>query len=503
MTVRSHRDAQGDTLLDADVVIIGSGPGGAAAARVLAEGGLRVVVVEEGPAQSRFRPNQAHTMRYHMQEGGSMVALGATAVAVAAGRGVGGGSLINSAICWRAPDPVLDGWTDVLGGDDRFRAANMGPVYDEIGDIIEVTLTPDHIAGENNKLIVRGAQALGLPSGLLHRNTPRCQGCGICNFGCPSGGKASVDTNLLALARGAGCIIQADTKVTAILRDPTGERVTGVTGEVRHPDTGAVEGRLTVRAERVVLAAGAVGTPRLLHHSGLAPQLGPAVGKGLHLHPGNGVFGLCDEPVHMWLGATQGAYFEDPELPGVLPHTMTVPPGALMLALGRAGLAAKEALAQVPYICGCLVMVSDKGEGFVGATSDGHADMTYWFADEDITMMRAGLKRTCDVLLAGGAKRLLVPVAGADWVDTAEEAHAAIDRATMQDYKLLYGAHPMATCRMGTDPETSVIKPDGEAHGLKGLYITDSSIFPTSLGVNPQWTTMTMATILARGMLAS
>ncbi len=246
---------------------MGSGPGGASAARALAEGGKKVMVVEEGPAESRFRPNQAHTMRYHMQEGGSMVALGSAAVSVAAGRGVGGGSLINSAICWRTPDHVLDGWEAVLGGDDRFSPAHMGPVFEEIEEIIQVVETPDHIAGENNRIIVRGAEALGLPGGLLRRNTPRCQGCGICNFGCPSGGKASMDLNLLPMARAAGTIIQADTKVTGIL--VRSERAAGVTGEVRHPDTGEVVGQLTVEADAVVIAAGAVGTPRLLLQAGL------------------------------------------------------------------------------------------------------------------------------------------------------------------------------------------------------------------------------------------
>ncbi len=501
MTIRSYEDAHGDNTLEADVVIVGSGPGGAAAARVLAEAGRSVIVVEEGPAQSRFRPNQAHTMRYHMQEGGSMIALGTAAVTVAAGRGVGGGSLINSAMCWRTPDHVLESWTEVLGGDDRFRPDHMAPVYDEIEEIIEVVMTSETIAGENNMIIARGAAALGLEGGLLRRNTPRCQGCGICNFGCPTGGKASVDRNLLPMARAAGAVIQADTKVLDILVED--DRVAGIRGSVRHPDSGEEVGRLTVFAKDVVVSAGAVGTPRLLLQAGLGDRLGPAVGKGLHLHPGNGVFGYREEPVHMWLGATQGAYFEDPDLPDALPHTLSLPPGALLLALGKTGLEAKAQLDLLPHLAGCLVMVSDKGEGTVGVTSEGTAELSYYFADQDLQTMKAGLKRTCDVLLAGGCTRLLVPLAGSEWVDTAEEAYALIENADWTDYKLLYAAHPMATCRMGTDPSTSVIKPSGEAHGLPGLHIMDSSVFPTSLGVNPQLTTMVMATILARGLAAS
>ena len=103
--------------LQADVVIVGSGPGGASAARVLAEGGLKVVVVEEGPASSRFVPNYTNTARYHMQEGGAIIARGSTILPIAAGRGVGGGTLINSALCFRTPESVLERWVELLDDD--------------------------------------------------------------------------------------------------------------------------------------------------------------------------------------------------------------------------------------------------------------------------------------------------------------------------------------------------------------------------------------------------
>jgi choline dehydrogenase-like flavoprotein len=497
MSIRGFEAAQGAVTLETDVVIVGTGPGGAAAGRVLAQAGRRVLFLEEGPAQSKFRPNQANVMRYHMQENGAMVALGRATVAVAAGRGVGGGSLVNSAMCWRTPDYVLDSWVELLG-DQRFGPANMGPIFDELFETLQIAVTPEEIAGENNLMIVRGARALGLKAGLLPRNTPGCVGCGMCNFGCPSGGKASVDKNLIVQAIEAGAQVQADVRVNEVLVE--GGRAVGVRGVVRHPDTREVLGELTVRAEKVLVCAGGVGTPRLLHEAGLAERLGDRVGKGLHLHPGNAVVGLCDHVVDMWRGATQAAYFEDPALPGVLPHTLSLPPSVMLLALGDVGLAAKANLEIMPRLCGCLVMVSDKGEGSVGVKSDGSADLYYEFAEIDLHLMREGLKRTCEVLLAGGAKRLLLPVAGGGWVDDLAAAKAAIDAATLTDYKVLYAAHPMASCRMGLDPASSVIGPSGEAHGLPGLYLADSSVFPTALGVNPQITVMALATVIARDM---
>ena len=144
-----------------DVVIVGTGPGGAAAARVLSARGARVLLLEEGPAQMRFARNQGHTMRYHMQEGGAMVAQGNAYTPIAAGRGVGGGSLVNSAIAWRCPDAVLDEWTEALG-DDRYGPAAMRPVYDELWELLGIWPTREEISGNNNDLIVRGVRALGL-----------------------------------------------------------------------------------------------------------------------------------------------------------------------------------------------------------------------------------------------------------------------------------------------------------------------------------------------------
>jgi len=499
--IRDWSHAKGQTELKTDVVIVGGGPGGAAVARVLSQAGVGVVLVEEGPAQPNFRPNMAHTQRFHMQEGGAIIARSRSGalMPIAAGRGVGGGSLINSAICWRTPDHVLDDWIPLLDGDDRFSPSHMAPVFDEIEAIIGVSETPERIAGENNKLIVRGATALGLPCGLLKRNTPTCSGCGLCNYGCPVGGKASVDRNLVPMAVAAGAIVQADSRVDSILTH--GGRASGIRARVLHPQTREEVGQLTVTAGRVVICCGGIGTPRLLHASGLADRLGPAVGKGLHVHPGNAVLGLCDEPVHMWKGATQGAWFEDPELPGVLPHSMSGPPGVILLTLGKTGLAAKASITEdLPRVCGALVMVSDKGDGTVGARSDGRADVTYSFADEDVERIKKGMFTAARVLVAGGAKSLFCPVAGVGIHNSPQSLRGSLQDKTIADFGL-YAAHPMATCRMGADPEKSVVAATAEAHGLPGLFIADSSVFPTSLGVNPQVTTMTMATMIARSML--
>lgn len=480
----------------ADVVIVGAGPGGSAAARALSLAGARVVVVEEGPSTRRAERHFGPAMRYHQQEGGAMVAMSSAPIPIAAGRGLGGGTIVNSAIAWRAPAEVLDGWLDVIG-DDRFSSAALAPVYDMLWQLLGIWSTRLEVAGENNTLIVRGAAALGYEGGYLERYTPGCVGCGVCYFGCPTGGKASMDTNLLADAVQLGTRVQAETKVDRVLVVGEGARAraAGVSGQMMDPDTGAPGGRYTVRARRVIVCAGGVGTPRLLHHAGLGDVLGPALGEGLHLHPGNAVLGWCDHDVSMWKGATQGAYFHPPGMHGVLPHTFSSPPEAILPMLTLTGQATKAALPRLANLCGCVVMISDTGTGSVRAWGDGRARISYTFAPADVDRIKGGMFHTARVLLAGGARSVFAPVHGTSTYASAEDLRAALEPLPLENF-VLYASHPMSSCRMGKERATSVVGASGEAHGLAGLYVADSSVFPTSLGVNPSLTTMGMATLL-------
>jgi hypothetical protein len=258
---------------------------------------------------------------------------------------------------------------------------------------------------------------------------------------------------------------------------------------------------VTVRAQHVVLSAGAIGTPRLLWTCGLAERLGP-VGDGLHIHPGTAVLAASATPIEMWKGATQGAYFHVPGMPELLPHTISLPPEAALVALGMVGDRLAEGLALLPFVAALGIMISDKSTGTVRAHADGRAKIEYDVVDGDLDVLKRGCVAGAAVMLAGGASWVTCAIRGAERTTDPMALGEAIAHATVRDVTM-YAAHPMSTMRMGLDPRTSVVDSSGFAHGLRGLSVADASVFPTSLGVNPQLTVLAVCTQLGRRLLAS
>ena len=158
------------------------------------------------------------------------------------------------------------------------------------------------------------------------------------------------------------------------------------------------------------------------------------------------------------------------------------------------------ALTEINKICGLGVMVSDHGKGSVRASRNGRAKLRYEWAEDDVATLKRGMVLSAKILLAGGAKEVRATGHGCGWHSTAEALEAEIADLPLSNF-ILYSAHPMSTNPMGVDPETSVVNSRGKAHRLDGLYIADAGIFPSSLGVNPQLTTMTLGTMIGRAIL--
>lgn len=491
---RHRRETQGDhLLLEADACVVGAGAGGAAAALALARAGLRVAVIEEGRhwAPADFRATGSFALRHLFRDRGTRVAIvDGRPMPVLGGVGVGGGTLINSAISFPTPDKLLDAWA----ADFQYGAAAHRDAQAEILALLGVGPQDPSIQGENNLCFARGAEALGRAGDFLPRSTPGCVGCGLCNQGCPTGGKASVDRSLLVRAERDGTVgIWAGMRVRdAVTRD---EAVVAVTGDL--VTDGVVDGTFEVRAPRFVVSLGAVETPRFLLRNGLAT--GEHCGRHLHLHPGAPLLADLPNPVRMWRGTTQGYYLDRWEQ-GYLLETSNVALDQLATSLPFE-LGSPEALgwmARANHLAAAGVLTWDaSSEGEVGRFG-----ITYTLHPDDKARMLAGLRETAEIFFGAGATRVLAPVAQHPVMTGPLDIRRTLRDDLRPSDLLFISSHCMGTARMGASPATSVTSREGRVWGWSNLYVADASLMPGALGVNPQITVMSASTLVGRAAAA-
>lgn len=484
-----------DEVLACDVVIIGAGAGGAAVAWRLSEGGLSVLLLEEG---RKWEPHELSTkqswaLRNLYAERGTSVATGNIYLPMPRGRAVGGSTLLNSAICFRTPKRVLDRWAKDFGvswADD----AGLSPVFDEVERAIGVAKVPEVFAREHNLVFRKGVDALGLTGDFISRNAPGCIGCGLCQLGCPVGGKGSVDRTLIPRALANGAALFSSTRVEKLLVE-NGAAV-GVEAYGLEPLTEAPQRKLTVKAKKVFLCGGAISSPNFLLRQGLANRAGH-VGNHLHVHSASGVCARFEHVVDAWHGVTQGYYVDLPGRPAVL-ETFSATPEIYAIQY-EAYAKPKQTLRHLAS-CGC--MLGDEAEGTVrpGPTPS-RSVMTYDITPGDVTIIQEGMREMARIYFAAGALDVHAGLVGQPPVTSVEALEAQLKVAPV-DKMAIYASHPMSTCRMSARREDGVVKPDGEAWDVPNLVVADASVFPTSLGVNPQITVMTVASVIAKQQLA-
>jgi choline dehydrogenase-like flavoprotein len=481
----------------ADVVVVGSGAGGAVAAKELAEAGLKVIVLEEGEHFDRrdFTGPPPDRLRRFYRGNGLTFTIGVPTISLPIGRGVGGSTLINSGTCFRTPDFVLDAW-----GMDR---EEMRPYFDEVEAVLEVAPVGGDIMGANGDVMDAGRRALGYSGGPIRRNARGCHGSGVCAFGCPLDAKLGTHVTYLPLAAKAGARIMTGCRVDQVVIE--NGRAAGVRGSCLDPESGAVhrEARFEVRARTVVLAAGAIYTPALLQRQRLANSSGQ-VGRNLRIHPGCGVLAAFDRDLYAWKGVMQSYYVDEKLRDGILVEATYPPPGVGYSAggIGGKGTELKDMLARYRQTAAAGLIISDTGTGRVRTTPGGGLLITYDLHPADLRKTLQGIRLTAEVYLAAGAQEVHTLLPGMPALRSRDQLSGITDRAwTAADLKLS-AYHPMGTCRMGKDPRDSVVDEHGQSHDVPGLTIMDASILPGSTFVNPQITIMAVATRNARALAA-
>jgi choline dehydrogenase-like flavoprotein len=477
---------------ECDVVVVGSGAGGAVAATVLAESGLDVLVLEAGSHHDRCSyptdPLEALSVLY--RDGGLTVAEGRPAVPFPLGRAVGGTTVVNSGTCFRAPERTAGRWRDQFGID---WATGLDGAYAEAEEMLAVRPVDVETMGRNGQLVMEGAASVGASCGPISRNAGDCVQCSSCPAGCRLDAKRAMHVSYLPRAVAAGARIRAEVEVRRItLRD---NWATGVRCVLKAPPGSGSRQRprpYRVSAKAVVLAGGAVGTPELMLRSAL-PVANPMLGRNLHLHPAAWVGARFDQEVRGWEGIMQSYYVDQWAEMGLLLEATFTPLAFGAQWLPGTGRAHQERVLAYDRVASNGVHLSDSSSGRVALARDGSMRVGYKLTREDARRLAFGIARAAEIFFAAGAREVYSQVRGMPVIRPGGTGDLESTRVEPGDLRL-EAFHPMGTARMAADPGQGVTGLDGAVHGMEGLYVADGSLLPTSVGVNPMITIIAFAT---------
>jgi choline dehydrogenase-like flavoprotein len=503
-TVVRGRELSGDVVLDVDAVVVGTGAGGSVALRELARAGARAVALEEGGFHTSkdFDQREDRMLPLLFQDGGGRTTKD-MAIRVLQGRGVGGSTVHNTNLCKRTPDEILDLWARKYGV-VGCSPADMAPVFAQIEEDLSVSPMPDAWRNANNDVLRQGVEALGWRGGMLAHNRIGCQQSGFCELGCAYDAKQNALKVVLPAAMDRGATVYADVEATRIVHD--GKRVFGVEAVARG-ESGAPVARVKVKARVVVLAASATGSAALARRSAL-PDPSDQLGRGLRLHPGGVVAALFDREIRGWQGIPQT--YECTELLSleegsdrrvwIIPSfAHPIGAAATLPGFGAAHMAAMRSYGNLAVL---TPMVHDETSGEVSAGDDGRPVIDYRMIDADRVQLAKGLAACARLFFAAGAREVILPAVPPVRLSSAKELDALDLRFVRPHSVPLAAVHPMGTMRMGEDPRRSVVRSTGEHHYVRGLFVADGSLFPTSLGGPPQISIYAFALKVAPSIVA-
>ena len=490
-----------------DVAIVGTGAGAGITAELLARAGLSVILIEEGPLRSSsdFRQRESDAYPAIYQESAARKTSD-KAINILQGRCVGGSTTVNWTSSFRTPPSTLAYWRQTFGlkslTDDALapwflqaeRRLNIGP-----------WLLPPN---ENNELLRRGAATLGIPAATIARNVKGCWNLGSCGLGCPTNAKQSmlVTTIPTALDHGAQLLVQT----RALTLEIVGERVIAmVCGQVLNDGSPASPATTRITAKHYVVAGGAINSPALLLRSNAHDPHG-LLGTRTFLHPVVISAAIFNQKVAGWSGAPQTIYSDHflgtAPIDGPIGYKLEAPPMHPVIfasTLPGHGVEQAELLRQFPNTHSLLALMRDgfhpqAAGGNVSLRADGTPVLDYQLTDFIMDGARRAFHSMAEIQFAAGASEVLPVHEMAKRYTSWPEARTAIDALPMKPLLTrVVSAHVMGGCAMGATERLGTVQPDGRHWHIDNLSVHDGSLFPTSIGANPQLSVYGIVNMLA------
>ncbi|MCH8493088.1 MAG: GMC family oxidoreductase [Idiomarina sp.] len=483
-------------LPQADVIIIGSGAGGATAAEILTNAGLQVYILEEGSLKtsSDFHNDELQAYAELYQEG----ALRASAdggIGILQGRTVGGTTTVNWTSSFRTPESTLQHWQSAYGI-DWANATTMAPWFQRLEQRLNVSRW-EMAPNANNDVIRKGCEALGYSWDIIPRNVQGCWNLGYCGTGCPINAKQSMLVTSLPAALEKGAVLIHSVRVQRLAHND--ERVNKVHCRAMDAQLSQASGRqFSVSAPRVIVAGGAINSPALLLRSH-APNPYKTLGKRTFLHPVVMSLATFAEPINGFYGAPQSVYSDqfnevaaDSDRMGFKLEVPPMQPSITSALMGGFGADNWRRVANLANSNLLLALMrdgffADDPGGSVQLRKNGDAVLDYPLNPRLFHTAKIALEQMAEIQFAAGAHRVVPLHTHALEVGGMLTYRSQARGLVWQAHNLrIASAHVMGGCQMGPDAKQSVVDLHGKHHQLENLYVFDGSIFPTSIGANPQ-----------------
>ncbi|KAI1180374.1 GMC oxidoreductase [Nemania sp. FL0916] len=528
--------SDGPASVDVDVVIVGSGCGGGVCAKVLAEAGHNVLVVDKGyyfpPSQL---PMTAAAANEFLFDGKGFMQTDDGTMGIVAGSNWGGGGTINWSVSLQPQDYVRREWANE--GLDFFATREFQDSLDRVYDTMGVS--DQHLRhGHGGQVLLDGARKLGWPARVCPQNTGGAEHyCGRCHHGCGAGEKQGPAVCWLPAASRAGAKFVEGMEVFEVVFDKTGgsNRAVGIVGRwtprdedggLQKPPSAKAQRIVNVNAKRVIVSCGTLQSPLLLMRSGLK---NPHIGRNLHLHPVVSVRATFDQDIKGWESSIITSVCTalenlDGKGHGVKLETSVMLPYLLLFAHPHeGGLQWKLDALRARQMCNFISLARDRDTGRVYADpNDGRPRVAYATSSFDRAHILAGIIAIAKLCYVEGATEIWPSVPGvasfkrntakpsgsmnvneAGGIDDPEFAAwiALIERTGLNSPQVRFAcAHQMGSCRMSARREDGVVDSSGKVYGAENLLVADASVFPSASGVNPMVTNMAIADYIARGL---